>query len=117
MAVDTVKKQVRKVKELDATMAEFEARDLQNQTSPKLLDTLEKAANRWRSANPNQGAAAAGWMNVDKELQKQARKSLRGVDPSIPRYMQTLEHEVCHLEKINRQLSQQIEELQQRLDG
>ena len=56
-------------------------------------------------------------MNVDKELQKQARKSLRGVDPSIARYMQTLEHEVCHLEKINRQLSQQIEELKARLDG
>ena len=54
-------------------------------------------------------------MNVDKDLQKQARKSLRGTDPSIARYMQTLEHEVCHLEKINAQLNQQIDELRQRL--
>ena len=54
-------------------------------------------------------------MNVDKELQKQGRKSLRGTDPSIARYMQTLEHEVCHLEKRNAQLTQTIEELQAQL--
>ena len=54
-------------------------------------------------------------MNVDKELQKQARKSLRGTDPSIARYMQTLEHEVCHLEKRNAQLTHTIEELQAQL--
>ena len=43
-------------------------------------------------------------MNVDKELQKSARKSLRGVDPSIGKYMAALEHDVCRLEKANAQL-------------
>lgn len=60
---------------------------------------------------------AATWMNVDKDLQKQARKSLRGTDPSIAKYMQVLEHEVCHLEKLNTQLSQEIEALQQQHAG
>ena len=53
-------------------------------------------------------------MNVDQELQKQARKSLRGTDPSIAKYMQQLEHEVCQLEKLNAQLSQEIQALQER---
>ncbi len=53
-------------------------------------------------------------MNVEPELQKQARKSLRGTDPSIAKYMQKLEHEVCHLEKLNAQLSQEIQALQER---
>ena len=53
-------------------------------------------------------------MNVDQELQKQARKSLRGTDPSIAKYMQQLEHEVCHLEKLNAQLNQEIQALQER---
>ena len=52
-------------------------------------------------------------MNVDKELQKQARKSLRGTDPSIAKYMQVLEHEVCRLEKLNAQLSQNIQSIHQ----
>ena len=52
-------------------------------------------------------------MNVDPELQKQARKSLRGTDPSIAKYMQMLEHEVFHLEKLNAQLNQEIQALQQ----
>ena len=47
-------------------------------------------------------------MNVDKELQKSARKNLRGVDPSIGKYMAALEHEVCRLEKANAQLTQQL---------
>ena len=47
-------------------------------------------------------------MNIDKELQKSARKNLRGVDPSIGKYMAALEHEVCRLEKANAQLTQQL---------
>ena len=47
-------------------------------------------------------------MNIDKELQKSARKSLRGVDPSIGKYMAALEHEVCRLEKANAQLVQEL---------
>ena len=47
-------------------------------------------------------------MNVDKELQKSARKNLRGVDPSIGKYMAALEHEVCRLEKANTELTQQL---------
>ena len=50
-------------------------------------------------------------MNVDKELQKQARKGLRGADPSIGKYMAALEHEICRLEKINASLNQEIEKL------
>ncbi|KZR91844.1 hypothetical protein MITS9509_01765 [Synechococcus sp. MIT S9509] len=56
-------------------------------------------------------------MNVDKDLQKQARKSMRGTDPSIAKYMQVLEHEVCHLEELNAQLNQKIEVLQQQRAG
>ncbi len=52
-------------------------------------------------------------MNVDKDLQKQARKNLRGTDPAITKYIQALEHEVCHLEKLNAQLNQEIQNLQQ----
>ena len=52
-------------------------------------------------------------MNVDKELQKQARKGLRGVDPSIGKYMAALEHEICRLEKINAGLNQEIEKLRE----
>ena len=51
-------------------------------------------------------------MNVDKELQKQARRNLRGTDPSIARYMQVLEHEICHLEKLNAQLNLDLKALQ-----
>ena len=47
-------------------------------------------------------------MNIDKELQKSARKNLRGVDPSVGKYMAALEHEVCLLEKANAQLTQQL---------
>ncbi len=47
-------------------------------------------------------------MNVDKELQKSARKNLRGVDPSIGKYMAALEHEVCRLAKANAELTQQL---------
>ena len=53
-------------------------------------------------------------MNVDKDLQLQARKNLRGADPSITKYMQALEHEICHLEKLNAQLNKEIQVLQQR---
>jgi len=52
-------------------------------------------------------------MNVDKELHKQAHRNLRGTDPSIAKYMQVLEREVCHLEKLNAQLSQDVKALQQ----
>ena len=52
-------------------------------------------------------------MNVDKELQKQARKSLRGVDPTIGKYMAALEHEICRLEKINEGLNQEIAKLRE----
>ena len=47
-------------------------------------------------------------MNVDKELQKSARKNLRGVDPSIGKYMAALEHEVCRPAKANAELIQQL---------
>ena len=52
-------------------------------------------------------------MNVDKDLQKQARKNLRGTDPAIAKYMQALEHEICQLERLNAQLNQAIQDLQQ----
>ena len=47
-------------------------------------------------------------MNVDKELQKSARKNLRGVDPSVGKYMAALEHEVCRLEKVNAELTKKL---------
>ena len=56
-------------------------------------------------------------MNVDKELQKSARKNLRGVDPSIGKYMAALEHEVCRLEKANEQLTQQLTNQTDRQNG
>ncbi|MGYP001182744385 len=48
-------------------------------------------------------------MNVDKELQKSARKNLRGVDPSVGKYMAALEHEVCRLEKVIAELTKKLE--------
>ena len=56
-------------------------------------------------------------MNVDKEMQKQARGNLCGSDLSIARYVQVLEHESCHLEKLNAKLNLNLKGLQQQQAG
>ena len=67
-----------------------------------------RTAPREAKVGKNVGRGCAKPTNVDKELQKSARKNLRGVDPSIGKYMAALEHEVCRLEKANAQLTQQL---------
>ena len=67
-----------------------------------------RTAPREAKVGKNVGRGCAKPMNVDKELQKSARKNLRGVDTSIGKYMAALEHEVCRLEKANAQLTQQL---------